>query len=246
MNYSRAELMALVMARALHDGDVVVCGTNATLPGAAYRTAQRLAKPRVAALIGASGTLDPDLDGAPVSGGDQAFIPGRATLDLGTGVMDQLRGFIDVIFLGALQLDVEGRINLAVIGDYARPRLRGPGSIGLSMVGSVPRCFLFFESHDPRVFVPRVDFISGETLRRGAPDALLVVTPLAVFGPASCGRKVALRSVHPGVSFDDVQARTGFPLDAAAACVTPAPSEAELAALRASVDGRRLADYPLG
>ena len=102
MNYSRGELMALVCARALRDGDVIVTGTRATLPSAAYRSAQLLGKPRVSAMIGATGTIDPRVQPVPASGGDQAFLDGRVTLDLATGVCDQLRGFIDVIFLGAL------------------------------------------------------------------------------------------------------------------------------------------------
>jgi len=65
MNCNRAELMAIVLARALDDGDVVVAGTNGTLPLAACRTAQRCGKPHVRVLIGASGTLDPQVSLAP-------------------------------------------------------------------------------------------------------------------------------------------------------------------------------------
>lgn len=245
MNFSRAELMALVFARALRDGEVVVTGTNAVLPTAAYCAAQVLGKPRIAALIGASGTLDPSCASVPASGGDQDFVPGRACLGLAGGVADQLRGLIDVIFLGGLQLDAHGRCNLAVIGPYERPLLRGPGSIGLSMVATVRRTFMFFTSHDARVFVPQVDFVSGETLRRGSADGLLVVTPLGVLGSAAGSTQVVLKSVHPGVSFEDIQERTGFPLAPGRAITTAAPTAAELTALRSSEAGRRLASLPL-
>ena len=239
MNYSPAELMALVCARALRDGDVIVTGTRATLPSAAYRSAQRLGKPNISAMIGATGTIDPTVQPVPASGGDQAFLNGRMTLDLVTGVRDQLRGLVDVIFLGALQLDRAGRCNLAVIGDYQRPRLRGPGSIGLSMVGSVKRTIMFFERHDPRVLVERVDFISGDILHNCG--ELLVVTPLAVLGSRAGQAGVHLLSLHPGVSFKELQARTGFTLDHTRAVITEPPSSTELAVLRSLPDGRVLA-----
>ena len=238
MNYTRAELMALVCARALRDGDVIVTGTRATLPSAAYRSAQLLGKSHVRAMIGATGTIDPAVQPVPLSGGDQAFLDGRLTLDLGTGVRDQLRGLVDVIFLGALQLDSAGRCNLAVVGDYRRPRLRGPGSIGLSMVGSIKRTFMFFEDHDPRVLVERVDFVSGDILRNGG--ELLVVTPLAVLGSRVGQSGVQLLSVHPGVSFDEVQTRTGFTLDRERAVITEPPTDTELTLLRSLPDGRAL------
>ena len=239
MNYKHAELMALVCARALRNGDVIVTGTRATLPSAAYRCAQLLGKPQIRAMIGATGTIDPSVQPVPMSGGDQAFLAGRMTLDLATGVRDQLRGLVDVIFLGALQLDRAGRCNLAVIGDYQRPHLRGPGSIGLSMVGSVKRTFMFFERHDPRVLVERVDFVSGDILRDGG--ELLVVTPLAVLGSRAGQTGVQLLSVHPGVSFDDVQARSGFTLDRERAATTEPPTSIELTVLRSLPDGHALA-----
>jgi len=243
MNCCRAELMALVFARALRDGDVLVTGTRATLPTAAYRCAQLLGKRHVRAMIGATGTLDPFIQPVPASGGDQDFLAGRVTLDLATGVCDQLRGLVDVIFLGALQLDGEGRCNLAVVGDYRRPGLRGPGSIGLSMVGRVKRTFMFFERHDPRVLVERVDFVSGDILRDGG--ELLVVTPLGVLGSTPDQPGLALLSLHPGVSFDEMQARTGFMLNRQHARTTLAPSADELAALRSLPDGRALAAMEL-
>lgn len=245
MNTNRAELMAVVLARALDDGDVVVAGTNGTLPLAACRTAQRCGKPRVRVLIGASGTLDPSVDAAPASGGDEAFVPGRAVLGLGTGIADQLRGFADVIFLGGLQLDARGRCNLAVLGDYTRPRLRGPGSIGLSLVATVRRTFMFFERHDPRVFVECVDFVSGETVRKQEDDELIVVTPLCVFGSRAGADRVVLKSVHPCVDFDTVQSRTGFPIARDDAVETPLPTAEEIDALRACADGRKLATLRL-
>jgi len=242
MIFSVRQLMACVFARALQDGDTLVMGTNARIPACAWRLAHACGKRHVRALVGASGTLDPSTPAVPASGADQDFVPGRTVLGLGQGVADQLRGFADVIFLGGLQVDVRGRINLCTVGDYHRPRLRGPGSIGLSLVASIPRTFLFFDSHEPRVFVPEVDFVSGDVLSAGG--ELLVVTPLGVLG-ASCGAtRLELVSLHPGVGFAEVQARTGFVLDPERAVTTPPPTALERAALAACEDGRSLGAPP--
>lgn len=232
MNCAPAELMAIVLARALRDGDVLVTGTNAAIPMTAYRVAQRCGAPRVVALIGAHGTVDPSVPVAPRSGADEDFLAGRFTTSLASAVGDQLRHLVDVIFLGALQVDRRGRCNLAVVGEYDRPRLRGPGTVGLSMVAAVERALLFTTRHDERTFVQTVDFVSAEGLRPEGRGIQLIVTPLAVLGPTPDRRAIDLVSVHPGVPIEAVQARTGFPLDTRNARETEPPSPDELAALR--------------
>jgi glutaconate CoA-transferase subunit B len=239
MTWTVAELMAILFARNLRPGDIVVTGTSAHIPLSACRVAGLLGKPGISAMIGATGTLDPGCMEIPASGGDQDFVPGRMTLGLRQGVADQLRGAADVIFLGGLQVDREGRCNLCVVGDYDRPRLRGPGSIGLSMVASVRRTFMFFLKHERRIFVEQVDFVSGDGLRpEGGLE--LIVTPLAVFAPNAGRTEIALKSIHPGVFFDDIQARTGFTLERDRAPVTEPPSAEELSALRSFPSGRDL------
>jgi acyl CoA:acetate/3-ketoacid CoA transferase beta subunit len=100
--------------------------------------------------------------------------------------------------------------------------------------------------HLPRVFVPRVDMVSGvgyDRARAAGPavaaflDLRRVVTNLAVLdfgGPDHCMRLV---SVHPGVTVDEVAAATGFELavDGAVAQTRP-PSDEELALIRGVID----------
>lgn len=245
MSASPAELLAVVLARSLRDGDVMITGTNAAITRGAVAVAQACGKPRASAVIGAFGTVDPSAELAPRSGGDQDFLPGRVVSGLGAVVSDQVRGLADVICLGGLQVDRSGRVNLAVIGPYAQPTLRGPGTIGLSLMSPIPRTFLYFDDHDPRTFVERVDFLGAEGLKPDGSGIELIVTPLAVLGPVENRTRIDLVSVHPGVEFDQVQARTGFPLDESRARPTEAPSVAELAALRANPDGATLRDLVL-
>jgi glutaconate CoA-transferase subunit B len=245
MSATPGELLAVVLSRALRDGDVMITGTNAAITRGAVAVAQACGRPRASAVIGAFGTVDPSTELAPCSGGDQDFLPGRVVSGLGAVVCDQVRGLADVICLGGLQVDRRGRVNLAVIGPYARPKLRGPGTIGVSLMASIPRTFLYFNDHDPRTFVERVDFLGAEGIKPGGGGIEVIVTPLAVLGPVEDRSRIDLLSVHPGVEFEQVQARTGFPLDESRARPTGAPSEAELAALRADPDGATLRDLVL-
>jgi glutaconate CoA-transferase subunit B len=81
----------------------------------------------------------------------------------------------------------------------------------------------------PRAFVERLDF------RSSAGDRVsVVVTDLGVLEPDPETRELTLTRVHPGVEPDDVRAATGWELRVAAELrPTDAPSERELAAVRA-------------
>lgn len=230
-DFSRAELMAVVISRFLRDHDVVLTGTNAAIPTAAYRLAQSLHAPGLVSLNGAHGTVDQVAREVPFSSADPTMIEGRFNIRLADVVGLETRRILDVVFLGALQVDQSGRLNLALIGDPKRPRLRGPGTLGLPAGRLVDRSIIYLNRHDPRIFVPEVDFVSVEAMRGGGLEA--VVTPLAVFEPSPDRARLRLSSVHPGVSPETVAERTGFEVDTEAAATTAAPSVAELEALRA-------------
>jgi glutaconate CoA-transferase subunit B len=244
MSWNTAELMSIVLARALRDGDVMVTGTNAAITRSAGFVAEGSGK-RVVTMIGAFGTVDPTAARVPASGGDQDFIPGRLEGSLAGAISDQVGGLADVICLGGLQLDRAGRLNLAVVGDHQRPTLRGPGTIGVSLMATIGRTFLYFMDHDPRTFVETVDFVGGQGLRPDGGGIDLIVTPLAVLGPVDDHSRIDLISLHPGVGFEQVQERTGFRLDPQRTEVTPEPSDAELKLLSTAPDAAALAEIDL-
>jgi acyl CoA:acetate/3-ketoacid CoA transferase beta subunit len=160
------------------------------------------------------------------------------------------------VMMGAAQLDRFGNQNISCIGDWARPTaqllcVRGaPGNtINHAVSYWVPR-------HSPRVFVPRADMVSGVGHDRAAslaPGAArfhelrVVVTNLAVLDFSAPGHAMRLRSVHPGISVDEVIAATGFPLAIPGEVpVTRLPTPDELALIRGRLDpaGRRDAELP--
>jgi glutaconate CoA-transferase, subunit B len=222
------ELMATVMARELRDGEVVVMGAVPALPLAACRLAQALHAPGLSWIVGGSGTVNPAPSGLPASSCDPELAPAASTLPLPDVVLLEGRGdVLDVFCAGGLQIDAAGNCNLVGVGDWERPALRGPGSVGLPFLPAVKRCLLYTTTHNPRTLVEQVDFVSGP-----GHHASVLVTPLATFASDPATGRLRLRTVHEGVEVADVIAATGFAVAADAVQTTPPPSSDELSALR--------------
>jgi glutaconate CoA-transferase, subunit B len=234
------ELMAVVMARELRDGEVVVMGAVPALPLAACRLAQALHAPMLSYIVGGSGTVNPVADGLPASSCDPRLAAAACTLALPDVVLLEGRGdVLDVFCAGGLQIDAYGNCNLVAVGDWERPALRGPGSVGLPFLSAVRRSVLYTTTHSPRTLVEQVDFVSGPGHRRAGEPVVqnghgpsLLVTPLATLDFAPDSGRMRLRTVHPGVEVPQVLEATGFELAPVAVDETVPPTTAELTALR--------------
>ena len=159
------------------------------------------------------------------------------------------QGRVDAFFLGGGQIDGAGNINLVGTGSYPKSDVRWPGSFGSAyLYHLVPRVILFREEHSPRVFVPKVDFVSAaattpEVKRRGGPHALL--TNMALFDFDRSRGGFALHSVHPGYSAADIRSQTGFDyLEPADVPATPLPDAQTLALLRGRIMDELAETYP--
>lgn len=238
--WSSQELMAVVLARNFRDGEVVVMGAVPSLPLAACRLAQRRHAPGLWWIVGGSATVNsPAL---PASSCDPALGAPPGSLTLPEVVLLEGRGdALDVFCAGGLQIDAYGNCNLIAVGDWARPKLRGPGTVGLPFLPAVRRSVLYTMAHTPRTLVERVDFVSGpghaarpeqeRPWRQEGPS--LLVTPLAVLDFHPQSRRMRLASVHPGVTPEQVVAATGFALAIDGPVpVTQPPTGDELQALR--------------
>ncbi len=221
-----AVMMAVAMARLLRDGETVMHGVASPLPMVAILLAKRLHAPNLV-YLSIVGGVDPSPSALPVSTVDPALLEGaRAQITL-TDIFDlAARGRLDTAFLSGAQIDAQGRINLSVIGDFSRPKVRLPGGAGsAALLPTAKRTILWRTRHDRRTFVEQLPFVTA------AGNVDRVVTPLCLFRRVN-GR-LRLESLHPGVSPEEVVAQTGFALEAPDVPTTPPPTEAELAALRA-------------
>lgn len=144
------------------------------------------------------------------------------------------------------QLDRFGQINLSYMGGtYDKPKTQMLGVRGFP--GNTiyhPNSF-FFPAHGPRVFVPHVDMISGvgyNPAKRtaggnfSAVDLRVIVTNLCVMDFGGPQNAIRVVSLHPGVTFDEVQAATGFELVQAGTMGETAMPSAEALEVIAALD----------
>ena len=248
-DYTAMELMICVASRLLENGATVGVGTGA--PCAAAMLAQKTHAPNLFVVFEAGG-LAPQLPSMPISVGDSRTFH-RAIMATGMNdVMDACqRGMVDYTFLGGAQIDAYGNLNSTVIGDYAKPKVRFPGSGGANDFASLCWRTLVVTQHDARRFVEKLDFLTtpGYLTGPGAREAAglpkdsgpyKVITNLAVMGFNDDTKRMQVESLNPGVSFETVQENTGFEIGRADSVgQTEPPREDELRILREDVDPYR-------
>lgn len=228
-----ADLMVVALARLLRDGEVVFQGVNSILPMVAIGVARRTHAPRLV-YLNVAGGFDPAPRFATPSSTGPELARGSAALLSNEDFYDLCaRGGIDTVFLGAVQIDALGRTNVSVIGDPARPKVRLPGGGGAAMMmPTAGRVILWRTQHNRRVFVERLDFVTGS----GNVDR--VVTPLCVF--RRMDGRLRVEALLPGATAEGVREETGFDLGPEGAWETmPEPTADELRALEA-IDPERV------
>lgn len=247
--YSTAELMATAIAREMRDDDFAAIGTASEIPLCGIRLAQKTHAPNMWFIYGGCGALNSKNPKLVEMAADFRNLTGaeyRAPL---ADLIDfEFTGRFSVLCFGGMQIDQYGNVNITSIGDYAHPKVRAPGTIGLPFMGSVKRTVLYVQHHHPRLFVPKVDFVSGPGFVRDpalqryrrpwAAGTSALITPLAVLDFETPDRRMRVRSVHPGQTAESVQAATGFELvvDAGAVPVTPEPTAEQLEIIRREID----------
>jgi len=241
-----AEVIACVLARQLEDQEIAALGAASQLAMAAVKLARRMHAPNLSWLCGGSGAVNSQLPLLLESAADPRNLFGAEyRYSMEDAVDLQMRGRISTAFLGGIQVDKFGNLNMVCAGDYDKPKVRGPGSVGVPFAACFGRVIIYIQHHDPRVLVDKVDFISGpghspQRANWTIPSAkgpYLIVTPLAVFDFDTPDKHARLVSVHPGVTVDEVLARTGFkPRLAQPVTETAPPSAEELRILRSEID----------
>ena len=190
------EICAVAIAEAFRGDGEILCNPIGTTPIIGGRLARATFEPAMVMTDAVS-----VLAANPLPVGDdnaerlvEAWMPYRDMFDV---VWSGRRHIV----MGASQIDAHGNQNLAAIGDWRRPKaqllgLRGaPGNL---------------VNHATTYWVPNHSTRASHEIRR-------VVSNLAVMDFESSGsgdepRRMRLRSVHPGVTVDEVVEATGFEL----------------------------------
>ena len=167
MEYTRNELLICQAARQLVNGEVVFVGIG--LPNLACNLARHLHAPDLV-LIYESGTVGSVPERVPVSIGDPALVSGALSV---CPIFDVFyyylqAGRIDVGFLQGAQIDRYGNLNTTVIGDYASPKVRLPGSGGACEIAIHANKVLVIAFQGRRSFPEKLDFLTSAGYLDGA------------------------------------------------------------------------------
>ena len=153
------------------------------------------------------------------------------------------------VVMGANQIDRFGNQNLSAFGPLQHPTRQMFGSRGAPGNTINHTTSYWVPNHSPKVFVPQVDVVCGVGYDKVDPDNPAfdylnihrVVSNLGVFDFDTADNSMQLRSVHPGVTVDEVVAATGFEL------VIPGevpesrlPTDEELRLIREVIDPKGL------
>jgi glutaconate CoA-transferase subunit B len=244
--YTKSEIMIAASARRL--AGVHNCFVGVGLPNIVCNLAQRTVAPELQ-LVYESGVFGARPERLPLSIGDPTLATGSTAV---TSMFELFAyylqaGLIDVAFLGAAQIDRFGNINTTVIGDYAKPKVRLPGSGGACEIAIHARQILVIMRQGQRSFVDRLHFRtspghSGDPTHDAArgwwgSGPTSVVTDLGTYVFDQATGEMTLATVHPGVSLASVRENMGWePRVAADLGETPPPSEEELRLIREELD----------
>ncbi|KJY24190.1 MULTISPECIES: CoA-transferase subunit beta [Streptomyces] len=235
---SRAEYCVLACAEAWRGDGEVLASPMGPIPSFGARLAKRTFSPDLlltdgeAMLVGLDGTVE-------------GWLPYRRHLTMVTGGRRH-------VMMGASQIDRYGNQNISCIGDWERPSRQLLGVRGAPVNTLNNPVSYWVPRHSPRVFVERVDMVSGVGYDRAAaagPSASRfhrlprVVSDLGVFDFTGPGHSMRLVSVHPGVTVEQVRAATGFELATGEEVpYTREPTAEELRLIREVIDPKGLRD----
>ncbi|MET9671286.1 CoA-transferase [Streptomyces sp. NPDC006475] len=245
-----SEVLTVTAARELAGRRFVFSGHG--LPTLATALAQRTVAPEIRTVY-ESGVLGAHPVDLPRSITDPVIVTGAECV-MG---MPQLFGYvlqgrrIDVAFLGAAQIDRFGSLNSSIIGDWAQPRVRLPGSGGaIEVMANAGEIFVVMRRHTVRTFVRRLDFCTSPSPRRtiGADSGTdqvkgvtRVITELGILARDSVDDELRLVAVQPGVTVQQVRAATGWNLRVSDdVAEIPLPDTEELRLLRKELDPDRV------
>jgi glutaconate CoA-transferase subunit B len=241
-DYKSNEMMTVAAARALKNDDICFVGIGQ--PSAACNLARLTHAPDIT-LIYESGTLATRPTILPLSIGDGELCETAITT---VSVPEMFRywlqgGRIKVGFLGGAQIDKYANLNTTVVGPYGKPKVRLPGGGGAPEIATSCGEIFIIMAQGKRSFVDKIDFVTsighvsgGDSraklgVKTKGPTKL--ITDLAIWAPDPETKEMTVVSIHPGVTREQIQENTGWPVKYAASVEeTKVPSAKELEVLR--------------
>jgi acyl CoA:acetate/3-ketoacid CoA transferase beta subunit len=241
---ARHEYCAVALADALLGSGELLVSPIGILPSIAARLAKLTSEPGLLLTDGVATLMAnvPPVGTSQVDVLAEGYMPYRSIFDV---VWAGKRHVI----MGASQIDRFGNQNISAVGEWEKPTAQLLGMRGAPGNTINHPTSYFVPNHSPRVFVERVDVVSGVGYDRARAlgdvarfhRLVRVVSNLGVFdfaGPDNCMR---LCFLHPGVSQEQVERATSFKLAVAPELAnTREPTREELRLMREVIDPQRL------
>ena len=217
-DFSLAELCIVAAAEAWrHDGEVLATGIG-LIPRLAASLAMSSFNPDLMMTDGEAYLVSEPVPVGPRPADWRPQIEGWMPY---SKVFDNLWGGRRHAMIGPSQIDRWGQTNISCIGgDFSRPKVQLLGARGLPGNSINHANSLFVPAHNARALVAgEVDVVCGvgynpERFPSGScgdwVDLRLIVTNLCVMDFSGPDHAIALRSVHPGVTVEEILDNTGF------------------------------------
>lgn len=232
---TRAEICTVACAEVFRGDGEVMASAFGTAPSLGMRLARLTFAPDLVLTDGDAALVDgaPPLGAVPPGTVLESHMPYRRVFEV---VWSGRRSLI----MMASQIDRTGNQNISAIGDWSRPLAQLVGVRGAPGNTVNHPTSYWVPKHSTRSFVEEVDVVSGVGYARAAaagPSACRfhqirqVVSDLGVFDFETPERTMRVRSLHPGVTLDEVVKATGFELAVPATLPEtrlPTPEELEL------------------
>jgi glutaconate CoA-transferase, subunit B len=249
--YTLDELMCVLMAREIRNDDWVNHGAVVPLAGAALMLAKQTHAPAVDFFY--LGTIFNSVNPSELNLMEMwadprlAYTSSKCLIAHADILNWTIRGGCTLQFLRPLQIDQYGSVNVSVVGDPKAPKLRFHGIAVADVMITCARPILYTTEHNHRTFPPRLAFRTGlghtdgdewrHRIRAPGNGPYRVITPLGTLDFETDDHSMRLRAVNPGVTPEQVQAETGFPLVIPESVEENVPPTAhELRVLREVVD----------
>lgn len=241
MNYTLRELMVAAAAREIRDGDKVFVGMRLPLLG--FAVAKETHAPNAIGIFENGVIRDwPALESI-FTMSDPPNVAHALYCGALNDVMCLLQtGRVDLGFIGGAEIDRFGNLNTHWVEENGK-RTRLPGSGGAADIATMAQRCIIIMNHEKRRFVEKVHYITSpgfgggkswrakQGLSGGGPRK--VITSMGIFSFEAQSHEMILSTYHPGITVEQIQAETGWPLkldDNVAE--TMAPTHEELAAVR--------------
>ncbi|MED5578878.1 MAG: CoA-transferase [Nitrospinota bacterium] len=198
-----ADRMVVFLAREIKDYQTVFHGVASILPMIAIALARITNAPNLT-YLNIPGGVNPTPSKMPSTTVGIQLMEGNKSFFSLSEIFDlSARGKLDLAFLSGAQIDSCGNINLSLIGESDKPKVKLPGGAGSAMIlPTANRVVLWRTVHTKKTFPKTCSFITASG------NVGNIITPLCIFKKTN--GTLSLLSKHFGVDADSLTESTGF------------------------------------